>query len=88
MDSLLRSSGFSVARIEVETAAVEVNSGGKVVEIAEASRGGFDPLDFPIESFTDRVYPGGIVAISRGLSGAIPPVRSRRWDCIPEGCQR
>ena len=44
-----------MARIEAEAAAVEVDGGGEIVEIAEASRGGFDPLDFGIEPFTDSV---------------------------------
>ena len=34
------------------------------------------------------IYPGGIAAISRGLSEATPPVQSSTSFCIPAGCQR
>ena len=40
------STGISVARFEVQFAAVEVDCGGEIVEVVEASDGGLHPLDF------------------------------------------
>ena len=35
----------------------------------------------------DRLHPGGMSAINRGLSAATPPDGMRLRDCIPAGCQ-
>jgi hypothetical protein len=50
------STGFSVARFEVKYAAVEADCGGEVIEVAEASSGGFQPLDFGVQAFADGVF--------------------------------
>lgn len=44
-----------MARFEVKFAAVEVDGGGEVIEVAEASGGGLHPLDFGVQAFADRV---------------------------------
>lgn len=44
-----------MAWFEVEFSAVEIDGGGEVVEVAEASGGGFDPLDFGIQAFAHGV---------------------------------
>ncbi len=41
--------------VEIELSAEEQNARAVVLEVAEAARGGFEALDFGVQSFRDRV---------------------------------
>ena len=52
---------------------------------AQRPANGWEPFGFNASRIGN--HPGGMPAISRGLSGAIPPVCTPQTPRIPEGCQ-